>query len=195
MMPRSQRRIEKIKRVLALRQPDLTVVMENIHDPHNVSAVLRTCDSVGVLGVELLYTIEKFPRIGKKSSSSANKWLSRRKHKSVDACYTDLREDGFSILATRLDEDSVPVFDLDLTKPTAFVLGNESRGVSDEAAEKADFRIRVPMVGMIESLNVSVAAAVCLYEAYRQRVARSGFASPVLSEEDRLAILEEWLKR
>ena len=194
-MPRSQRRIQKIKRVLALRQPDLTVVMENIHDPHNVSAVLRTCDSVGVLGVELLYTIEKFPRIGKKSSSSANKWLSRRKHKSVDACYTSLREEGFSILATRLDQDSVPVFDLDLTRPTAFVLGNESRGVSDEAAEKADFRIQIPMVGMIESLNVSVAAAVCLYEAYRQRVARSGSTSPGLSEGERQAILEDWLKR
>ncbi len=194
-MPRSQRRIQKIKRVLALRQPDLTVVMENIHDPHNVSAVLRTCDSVGVLGVELLYPIEKFPRIGKKSSSSANKWLSRRKHKSVDACYTSLREEGFSILATRLDQDSVPVFDLDLTRPTAFVLGNESRGVSDEAAEKADFRIQIPMVGMIESLNVSVAAAVCLYEAYRQRVTRSGSTSPGLSEGERQAILEDWLKR
>jgi tRNA (guanosine-2'-O-)-methyltransferase len=194
-MPRSQRRIQKLKQVLALRQPDLTVVMENIHDPHNVSAIFRTCDSVGVLGVELLYTIERFPRIGKKSSSSANKWLDRRKHKSVDACFTHLRQKGFSILATRPDEGSLPVFDLDLTKPTAFVLGNESRGVSDEAAEKADLCIRIPMVGMVESLNVSVAAAVCLYEAYRQRAARSAYASPVLSEEDRLLILEEWLKR
>jgi tRNA (guanosine-2'-O-)-methyltransferase len=194
-MPRSQRRIQKLKQVLALRQPDLTVVMENIHDPHNVSAIFRTCDSVGVLGVELLYTIERFPRIGKKSSSSANKWLDRRKHKSVDTCFTQLREEGFSILATRPDEGSLPVFDLDLTKPTAFVLGNESRGVSDEAAEKADLCIRIPMVGMVESLNVSVAAAVCLYEAYRQRAARSAYASPVLSEEDRLLILEEWLKR
>lgn len=195
MMPRSQRRIEKIKRVLALRQPDLTVVMENIHDPHNVSAILRTCDSVGVLGVELLYTVEKFPRIGKKSSSSANKWLYRRKHKAVEACFAQLREEGFSILATRVDEDAVPVFDLDLTKPTAFVLGNESRGVSDEAAERADLSVRIPMVGMIESLNVSVAAAVCLYEAYRQRVNRSRFAAPVLSEEDRQGMLEEWLRR
>jgi tRNA (guanosine-2'-O-)-methyltransferase len=194
-MPRSQRRIQKLKQVLALRQPDLTVVMENIHDPHNVSAIFRTCDSVGVLGVELLYTIERFPRIGKKSSSSANKWLDRRKHKSVDTCFTQLREEGFSILATRPDEGSLPVFDLDLTKPTAFVLGNESRGVSDEAAEKADLCIRIPMVGMVESLNVSVAAAVCLYEAYRQRAARSAYGSPVLSEEDRLLILEEWLKR
>ena len=194
-MPRSERRVEKIKRVLALRQPDLTVVMENIHDPHNVSAIFRTCDSVGVLGVELLYTIEKFPKIGKKSSSSANKWLYRRKHKSLDACFSLLRGEGFSILATRPDEGSVPIFDLDLTKPTAFVLGNESRGVSDEAAEKADLCVRIPMVGMIESLNVSVAAAVCLYEAYRQRAARSGSAGPLLTEEDRQAILEEWLKR
>jgi tRNA (guanosine-2'-O-)-methyltransferase len=169
--------------------------MENIHDPHNVSAIFRTCDSVGVVGVELLYTIEKFPRIGKKSSSSANKWLTRRKHKSVDACFVQLRKEGFSILATRPDEGSRSVFDLDLTRPTAFVLGNESRGVSDEAAEKADFCVRIPMVGMIESLNVSVAAAVCLYEAYRQRAAGAGYAAPSLSDEDRQAILEEWLKR
>jgi tRNA (guanosine-2'-O-)-methyltransferase len=194
-MARSAHRIEKIKRVLALRRPDLTVVLENIHDPHNVSAVFRTCDSVGVLGVELLYSTEKFPRIGKKSSSSANKWLYRRKHKSVDVCFGVLREEGFTILATRMDQDSNSVFDFDLTTPTAFVLGNEHRGVSDEAAEKADACVQIPMVGMIQSLNVSVAAAVCLYEAFRQRIALSRSGSAALSKQDRLRMLDEWLKR
>ena len=82
-MPPTERRVEKFRRVLAARQPGLTVVMENIHDPHNVSAVLRSCDAVGVLRVELLYTLEKFPRLGRKSSSSANKWIERRNHRSV----------------------------------------------------------------------------------------------------------------
>ena len=101
-MLRSSRRTEKIRQVLARRQPGLTVVMENIHDPHNVSAVFRTCDAVGVMQVELLYTVEKFPRIGKKSSSSANKWLERRRHTSVDECFRILRDEGFRIYATHL---------------------------------------------------------------------------------------------
>ncbi|HXF99326.1 MAG TPA: RNA methyltransferase, partial [Bacteroidota bacterium] len=151
--------------MLRRRQPDLTVVLENIHDPHNVSAVLRSCDAVGVMQVELLYYIEKFPRIGKKSSSSANKWLERRKHTSVDECYTTLRREGFTIYATRLGADAVSLYDLDLTKKVALVFGNEHRGVSDEAAEKADGNFMIPMVGMIQSLNISVACAVSLYEA------------------------------
>src|SRR5512137_1466695 len=137
-MLRSARRMEKIRQVLEKRQPGLTVVMENIHDPHNVSAVFRTCVAVGVMQVELLYTLEKFPRIGKKSSSSANKWLERRKHKSVDECYAVLRNEGFSIYATHLGETSVSLYDLDLTTKVALVFGNEHRGVSDEAAAKAD---------------------------------------------------------
>ncbi len=102
-MPRSSRRTERIARVLEQRLPDLTVVMENIHDRHNVSAILRTCDAVGVLGVELLYSLEKFPRVGRKSSSSASKWVDRRRHTTVEGCYSTLRTEGFRVLATRLD--------------------------------------------------------------------------------------------
>ena len=168
---RSPRRLEKIARVLAHRQAGLTVVLENIHDPHNVSAIFRTCDAVGVIGVELLYTTEKFPMLGKKSSSSATKWVDRRPHRSIDECFALLRGEGMRILATRLEPGARTLYELDLTQPTAFVFGNEHRGVSDEAARKADECIRIPMCGMIESLNVSVAAAVCLYETLRQRLA------------------------
>jgi tRNA (guanosine-2'-O-)-methyltransferase len=194
-MAPSVRRRERFTRVLEQRLPDLAIVLENIHDPHNVSAILRTCDAVGAMRAELLYTLEPFPKIGKKSSSSANKWIDRRKHTSVGECYAMLRSEGFRILATRLDATAVPLYDCDLTTPVALVLGNEHRGVSDEAAARADGLISIPMRGMIESLNVSVAAAVCLYEAYRQRRARGLLSTPAFPPGRLAALLEEWLAR
>jgi len=197
MMPMtpSQRRGEKIAKVLSLRQPDLTVVLENIHDPHNVSAVLRSCDAVGVLRVELLYTVEKFPRLGKKSSSSANKWIEVRKHRSVDGCFAELRGEGFLICATHLGGSSVSLYELDLAKKVALVFGNEHRGVSDEAAAKADRNFQIPMMGMIQSLNVSVACAVSLYEALRQRLARGDLNRSKLAESDLHDLYEDWITR
>lgn len=191
----TQRRMEKFRRVLALRQPDLTVVMENIHDPHNVSAVLRSCDAVGVLGVNLLYTVESFPRIGRKSSSSASKWIERRKFMSVDECYGTLRAEGYRIHATRLTNHASSLYDLDLTRPVALVFGNEHRGVSEEAGEKADGNFHVPMMGMIQSLNVSVAAAVSLYEALRQRVGLGRYGTASLSAEVLERTFDEWIAR
>lgn len=194
-MPRSHRRLERITRVLEQRLPDVTVVMENIHDPHNVSAILRTCDAVGVLGVQLLYTQEAFPRIGKKSSSSASKWVERQRTTSVADCYSALHGAGYRILATRLDPGAVSLFEADLSGPVAFVFGNEHRGVSDDAAAAADGLLSIPMRGMIESLNVSVAAAVCLYEALRQRLARGPLPRPALPPDLYTALLAEWTKR
>jgi tRNA (guanosine-2'-O-)-methyltransferase len=194
-MPRSERRIKKIQTVLSHRQPDLTVVMENIYDPHNVSAVFRTCDAVGVMRVELLYTVEKFPRIGKKSSSSANKWLEQRRHTSVDECFATLRAEGFKICATRLAADAVSLYDLDLTEKVALVFGNEHRGVSDDAAAKADCNFVIPMAGMIQSLNISVACAVSLYEAMRQRLRRGQYESTRLSLAEVESLLQAWLAR
>ncbi len=194
-MLRSSRRLEKLRRVLEQRQTGLTVVLENIHDPHNVSAVFRSCDAVGVLRVELLYTHEKFPRIGRKSSSSANKWLDHRRHTSVGECFRLLRSEGFRIYATRLGEGSVSLYDLDLTGKVALVFGNEHRGVSDEAASDADGNFSIPMVGMIQSLNVSVAVAVSLYEAFRQRSRRGLFAKPSLSKSELEQIYADWIRR
>jgi tRNA (guanosine-2'-O-)-methyltransferase len=193
-MPRSERRIQRIRQVLHARQPDLTVVMENIHDPHNVSAVLRSCDAVGVMKVELLYNVEKFPRIGKKSSSSANKWLQLRKHTTVDECFATLHSEGFTIYATHLTAGAVSLYDLDLRQKVAIVFGNEHRGVSDEAAAHADGNFIIPMFGMIQSLNISVACAVSLYEAMRQRLAQGSLQSPKLSAEELDRLCKAWLK-
>ncbi len=194
-MARSEHRTEKVHSVLRNRQPDLTVVMENIHDPHNVSAVLRSCDAVGILQVELLYNLEKFPRIGKKSSSSASKWLNVRRHKTVDDCYTTLRTEGFKIYATHLGTSAVSLYDVDFTTKVALVFGNEHRGVSEEAATKADGNFIIPMVGMIQSLNISVACAVSLYEAMRQRLARGHYNSSKLSPSDLQLLFDDWIER
>ncbi|MEX0735967.1 MAG: RNA methyltransferase [Bacteroidota bacterium] len=192
---RSERRVAKLTQVLRQRQPDLTVVMENIHDPHNVSAMLRSSDAAGVLQVQLLYTAEQFPRVGKKSSASAGKWVERRKFQAVDECYSTLRKEGFKIYATHLTEQSVSLYDIDLTGKVAIVFGNEHRGVSEGAANAADANIRIPMVGMIQSLNVSVACAITLFEAVRQRSTQGHYDRPKFSERDLETMVEEWLRK
>lgn len=190
---KSERRKEKFRKVLSQRQPDLTLVMENIHDPHNVSAMLRTADAVGILNVNLLYTTTKFPRIGSKSSSSANKWIERRKFSTIRECYAQLRTEGYQILATRLDENAQQLYEFDFTKPTAFVFGNEHSGVTDEAANLADAKLYIPMMGMIQSLNVSVACAVTIYEAMRQRIQKGMYDTKRFTDEEFLHLYEEWL--
>ena len=192
---KSEKRTKKIFSVLSKRQPDLTIVMENIHDPHNVSAMLRSADAVGIHEVQLVYTKEKFPRVGKKSSSSANKWVERRKFDSLQSCYERLHSEGFTIYATRLDESSRPLYSFDLTAKTAFVFGNEHAGVSDEAAALADAVIMIPMMGMIQSLNVSVACAVALYEALRQRIVKDKYGKAKFSKPDFDRLYAEWMKK
>lgn len=195
--PRTERRRERIAAVLARRQPDLTVVLENVHDPHNVSAVLRSCDAVGVLAVHLVYTREEPPAaaFARTTSASAAKWIETHAHPSIAACYDRLRRDGCTILATALGDDSVDLYDADLRRPTALVFGNEMRGVSPEASADADGRIAIPMAGMVQSLNISVACAVVLYEAHRQRRAAGAYASPKIDDAERGELEADWLRR
>ena len=192
---RLERRKNKVFKVLEQRQPDLTLVMEDIHDPHNVSAMLRSADAVGIMGVNLVYTTAKYPKIGSKSSSSANKWVSRRKFPSVSECYGKLREEGYQILATKLDENAKQLYEFDLTKPTAFVFGNEHAGVTDDAATLADATVYIPMMGMIQSLNVSVACAVTIYEALRQRMLKGYYEQSRFGQKELELLKEEWLKK
>ena len=116
-MAYSARRVEKFRGVIERRQSDLTVVIENVFDPHNVSAILRTCDAVGILRIDLVYTVEPFPKMGKKSSSSAAKWIERRKHRSIKECFARLRSEGYTILASRVGAGARSVFDTDMTRP------------------------------------------------------------------------------
>ena len=192
---KTEKRLEKITRVIKSRQQSLTVVMENIHDPHNVSAIFRTCDVVGIPKVNLVYNFESFPRIGKKSSASAFKWVDKEKYKSVEECYSELRKNGFKIFASSLSENSKNLYDLDLTQKVAIVVGNEHRGVSEISAELADEVFLIPQFGMVQSLNVSVATAVILYEAMRQRIKKGMYKKSELDEKTLDKIIDNWCEK
>ncbi len=191
----STRRLEKIRSALERRQLDATVVIENVHDPHNVSAVLRTADAAGLRAVHLIYTRETMPKLGRRSSASAKKWVEVRTHASVEECYAALRSEGFRIYASRLTGTALSLYDLDLTAPVALVLGNEHRGVSDEACARADGVFAIPMMGMIQSLNISVAAAVGMYEILRQRVSAGMYGAVRWDETQFARMLEDWASR
>jgi tRNA (guanosine-2'-O-)-methyltransferase len=189
---RTERRLHRLEQVLRYRQPDLTVVVENVHDPHNVSAVLRSCDAAGIMEVQLIYTNADFPDIGKKSSASAGKWVERRRFQSVKECYDKLHEEGFSVFATRLEKKALSPYEVDLTQKVAIVVGNEHEGVSREATQRADEILQIPMHGMIESLNVSVATAVILFEAVRQRMSAKSYVKSKLSDAEVSRLLKIW---
>lgn len=165
-------RQEKIKKVIKNRQEGI-IVLENIADPHNAAAVWRTADAFGFQKIYLVYSKEKAinPKtIGKASSSSANKWLSFKLFKSIEECYRDLKEKGYKIYATVLDEEAKKLSEIKFSeKKTAIVLGNEHRGLSEEAIKGADEKIYIPMKGMVQSLNISVTSAILMYEVDRQR--------------------------
>lgn len=192
---KSERRLQKISVAVKSRQFTLRVVLENIHDPHNVSAIFRTCDAVGVPKVSLIYYLEKFPRIGKKSSASAFKWVENEKFRSVNECYESLRKEGFTIYASTISDDAIDLYKLDFAKKIAIVLGNEHRGVSDEAAKLADKKFKIPMYGMVQSLNVSVAGAIVLYEAFRQRMKKGFYDKSELSESELAELIEKWARK
>ncbi len=189
---RTERRMNRLEEVLRYRQTDMTVVLENIHDPHNVSAILRSCDAAGVMDVQLVYTNTEFPDIGKKSSASAKKWINLRKFKNVEKCYDRLHEDGYTIYATHLGLKARSLYEINLTDKLAVVVGNEHEGVSPEAAQLADGIIQIPMFGMIKSLNVSVATAVILFEAVRQRIKSGKYSKSMLAGAELARYLKEW---
>ncbi len=163
-------RYQRLYSVLCKRQPDLTVVLENVFDPHNISAVMRTCDAVGIQDIYILNTkIPPHRKWGAKSSSSADKWLTIHQFTDAAACFAELRKHYDKIYTTHLSTDAVSLHQLNLTEPVALVFGNEHSGVSDEIIAMADGNFIIPQVGIIKSLNISVACAVSLYEAYRQK--------------------------
>lgn len=193
---RTEARIEKVRRVLERRQLDLTVVLENVHDPHNVSAVLRTCDSVGIYIVYLIYhSGQKFPDLSKRSSASAVKWVKLQFFDNVEECYNLLRGEGFKIYSTALTKEAVSLYSLDLTQKVALVFGNEHTGVSELAVSLADGNFRIPQVGMVESLNISVACAVSLYEAFRQRNSKGMYDKPQITGQMFEEIFQKWLQK
>ncbi len=186
-------RNNRLTSVLNKRQPDLTVVLENVFDPHNISAVMRTADAVGIQDIFILN--DKIPphrKWGAKSSSSAAKWLTVHQFTNADECFEELRKRYKKIYTTHLSSDAVGLHELNLTEPVALVFGNEHSGVSEDIIARADGNFIIPQVGIIKSLNISVACAVTLYEAYRQK-SNAGHYDHIKLEGERLINLRnEW---
>ncbi len=191
----TERRKNKIISVLSRRQKDLTLIIDNIHDPHNVSAILRSCDAFGVHKIHLYYTTEEFPELGKKSSASAIKWVEREKHTNAMDMVEGLRKEGFHIIRTGFGKGARPLGEWDLTIPTAVILGNEHRGLSPELCDLVEDELYIPMQGMVESLNVSVAAAIILYESWRQRQVKGMYDRPSFGEEEMARLIEMWCEK
>ncbi len=187
-------RREKLQQVLNNRQFDITVVMENVHDPHNISAVMRTCDAVGIQEIYILNTlIPEHKKFGAKSSSSAAKWLTIHTFTDTNACVIALRKKYTKIYTTYLSDNATQLYQLDLTESIALVFGNEHAGVSDEIRELADGNFIIPQVGIIKSLNISVACAVTIYEAFRQKTQAHHFTqiNPAF-EQERKSVSDSW---
>ncbi len=152
---------------------------------------------MGVWRAHAVYSIEEPPpgAFARQTSASAAKWVEVVRHTSLSHCFDQLRAENFTIFVTSLESESRRLFEWDLVAPVALVFGNEMRGASDEARALSDGAIEIPMVGMVQSLNVSVACAVCLYEAYRQREAAGAYDVPKLDGRALESMREEWLRR
>ena len=186
-------RRDKLITVLSKRQPDLTVLLENVFDPHNISAVMRTCDAVGIQEVYILNTkIPRHKKWGARSSSSAAKWLTVHQFENATECFSSLRKRYSKILTTHLSSDAVGLYQIDMTQPIALVFGNEHSGVSDEIRALADGNFIIPQVGIIQSLNISVACAVTLYEAFRQKNNAGHYNRDDMDHFMKQGLLKEW---
>jgi tRNA (guanosine-2'-O-)-methyltransferase len=190
MTPERKARLEF---VLSKRQNDITIVLENVFDPHNISAVLRTCDAVGVQDVYVLNTkIPRHKKWGPKSSSSAAKWLTVYQFENAEECFQELRKKYSKILTTHLSSDAVNLYDINFTETLALVFGNEHSGVSEEIRMLADGNFVIPQMGIIRSLNISVACAVTLYEACRQKNLAGHYDKPKLNGEILKELMDKW---
>ena len=186
-------RYNRMLSVIKNRQTNLTVVMENVNDPHNISAVMRTCDAVGIQDLYILNTkIAKHDYFGVKSSSSAAKWLTVHQFTDAKACFEALRKNYNKIYTTHLSTDAVSLYDIDFTDSVALVFGNEHDGVSEETIAMADGNFIIPQLGFIQSLNISVACAVSIYEAHRQKLAAGHYKEQSMSKERQDALLRDW---
>ena len=186
-------RREKLQAVLSKRQNDITIVLENVFDPHNISAVMRTCDAVGVQELYVLNTkIPRHKKWGAKSSSSTAKWLTVHQFENAEECFSELRKKYSKILTTHLSSDALNLYEIDLTQPVALIFGNEHSGVSEEIRSQADGNFIIPQSGIIRSLNISVACAVTLYEAYRQKALAGHYDKAKLNGDVLKELMHKW---
>ncbi len=184
-------RFKKIKQILRARQTDLTVVMDWVHKPHNFNAIIRSCDAVGVLEAHYI-PVEDGYRPLTNTAKGSQKYVTAHKHDDFIAVASHLKKQGHQLLVAHLSDQAVDYRAIDYTQPTAIVMGAELDGVSQATADAVDQHIIIPMLGMVESLNVSVACALILYEAQRQRESAGMYENCSLDKKTYDQILFEW---
>ena len=187
----SPERFEKIKDVLNKRQPDLTVILDNVHKPHNIAAILRSCDATGIGNI---HSRSKNSKIGLnlKAASGSNHWVNVNFHNQLSELYKSLLKRNYNIFVANNSENAIDFREVNYTSETAIVLGAELDGVSNSSLSFAKNEIKVPIVGMVESLNVSVTNAVILYEIQRQRKGAGLYKSRRLSVNEYEKLLFEF---
>jgi tRNA (guanosine-2'-O-)-methyltransferase len=182
----TEERHSKIEAVLNNRQP-------NIQDPRNITAVMRTCESIGINEIHVIITQTlRFKKLEFKSGMSAFKWMKVHEYTSTEACIKALKQQNFCIYSTHLSSTAVDLYDIDFTQKIALVFGNEHNGISAELHALTDKNFIVPQVGMVKSLNISVACAVTLYEAYRQKQIAGHYSKSQLTQEQKAEVLKSW---
>lgn len=184
-------RYQRLRAVLDRRQPDLTVITDNVHKGRNLSAIVRTADAAGIAEMHAVID-DKDYKAFRGTAMGSHSWVAVRRHRDIAALITGLQGDGYQVLAAHLDADSVDYRQPDYTRPTAILLGAEKRGVSAEACALADAHITIPMMGMVQSYNVSVAAGIILSEAQYQREQQGLYDRPRLDEQTYRQTLFEW---
>ena len=162
-------RFQKIKKILNKRQPDLTIIMDNVHKPHNLAAIIRSCDAIGIGHIHHISKNHNKVGVNLKAASGSNHWVKLYTHENKKKLFTKLRNEGHTIFAANNSVNAIDFREANYTNASTIILGAELDGVSNEAINLADQEIRIPMEGMVESLNVSVANAVILFEIQRQR--------------------------
>jgi tRNA (guanosine-2'-O-)-methyltransferase len=187
------RRFERIKNVLNCRMKNLTVLVEAVNKPHNLSAILRTCDAAGVFEANFISEKDKVKTFNSTAQGS-QKWVKLNNHETTISAVSELKKKGFKLYGTTLNERSTDYRNFNYSENTCFVLGAEKWGLSDQLISKVDESIFIPMSGMVQSLNVSVAASILLFEAIRQRESKSllPLKGEGLSAEEYEKTLFEW---
>ncbi len=187
------RRFERIKNVLNCRMKNLTVLVEAVNKPHNLSAILRTCDAAGVFEANFISEKDNVKTFNSTAQGS-QKWVKLNNHETTISAVSELKKKGFKLYGTTLNERSTDYRNFDYSENTCFVLGAEKWGLSDQLISKVDESIFIPMSGMVQSLNVSVAASILLFEAIRQRESKSllPLNGEGLSAEEYEKTLFEW---
>lgn len=186
-----------IEKVLAERTRHLTIVLENIYQSQNASAVVRTCECMGIQDVHIIENTAKY-LLNVRVLKGANKWMNMERYNTrgvnnTETCYQKLRANGYKILVADPDPNGVSIHDVDVNQKLAVVFGNELRGVSEYALHHADQKVRIPMYGFTESLNISVSVAICLNSVINRL--RSNNISFGLSDVEKDDLKLEWYRK